>query len=146
VLVTETAGYRYVGYGWDTYESALWYLYPLPPLEAAVKATAVVVIVVSCRFKQVVPLQNSTVLWEHFNMAVMNQAIKIHHATIRSLLPVHRGYESATEGDSFILAFHSPRDALAFCIQAQTSLMDAVWPRDLLLGHEECQPVMLIPL
>lgn len=30
----------------------------------------------------------------------------------------HR-YESATEGDSFLLAFHCPEDALLFAMEAQ---------------------------
>lgn len=43
-------------------------------------------------------LQNSTKLWEELPGAVMDQAIKMHHATVRALLSTHNGYESATEG------------------------------------------------
>ncbi len=42
----------------------------------------------------------------------MNRALELHHRLVRSLLDGHAGYESATEGDSFILAFHTPLDAV----------------------------------
>ncbi len=35
----------------------------------------------------------------------------------------HFRYESAWEGDSFAIAFHSPRDALSFSLEAQTQLL-----------------------
>lgn len=38
---------------------------------------------------------------------------------LRKLLLKHSGYESATEGDSFLLAFHCPEDALLFAMEAQ---------------------------
>ncbi len=44
----------------------------------------------------------------------MNTALELHHTLVRKLLHRHGGYESATEGDSFIAAFHTPWDALAF--------------------------------
>ncbi len=44
---------------------------------------------------------------------------------------VHR-YESATEGDSFILAFRDPWDALRFALAAQDALLAAPWPQQLL--------------
>jgi hypothetical protein len=46
----------------------------------------------------------------------MNTALELHHGLIRKLLHTrpHMGYESATEGDSFILSFHTPQAALAF--------------------------------
>ena len=42
-------------------------------------------------------LQSSTTLWEQLSADVMNQSIKLHHATIRRVLLAHNGYESATE-------------------------------------------------
>ena len=44
--------------------------------------------------------------------SVMNEALVQHGACLRALLAKHRGYESATEGDSFIIAFSSPVDGL----------------------------------
>lgn len=36
----------------------------------------------------------------------------LHHQVVRRLLLQHAGYESATEGDSFILAFHNATQAV----------------------------------
>ncbi|KXZ56438.1 hypothetical protein GPECTOR_1g392 [Gonium pectorale] len=55
-----------------------------------------------------VDVQNSTKLWEELSVATMDLALKIHHATIRRVMSAHDGYESATEGDSFIIAFATP--------------------------------------
>jgi hypothetical protein len=49
----------------------------------------------------------------------MDAAVKKHHQIIRKQLQKHNGYESATEGDSFILAFHSPVDAVCFSLRVQ---------------------------
>jgi hypothetical protein len=43
----------------------------------------------------------------------MSQALKLHNTVLRALIREHRGYESATEGDSFIIAFPTPAQALA---------------------------------
>jgi hypothetical protein len=74
-------------------------------------------------------------------MALMEEVLRVHHTTLRSLLDKHNGYESATEGDSFILAFHSPSDALAYAIEAQQCLLAAAWPHDLLTDFEEARAV-----
>ena len=42
------------------------------------------------------------------------------------------GYEVATEGDAFILAFHEPVDAVAWCLCTQHALLAAQWPETLL--------------
>ncbi len=44
----------------------------------------------------------------------MNAALAMHHAAVRKLLDKCGGYESSTEGDGFITAFHTPTDALTF--------------------------------
>ena len=41
--------------------------------------------------------------WETIDSEVMNRSLGIHHSTIRKLLRIYKGYEQATEGDSFIL-------------------------------------------
>ena len=37
-------------------------------------------------------------------------------------------YEIATEGDSFQLAFHTPADAVGWCLDVQSLLLTAAWP------------------
>jgi class 3 adenylate cyclase len=86
-------------------------------------------------------LQNSTVMWEKLPMALMEEVLRVHHVTLRSLLDKHNGYESATEGDSFILAFHSPSDALAYSIEAQQALLLAPWPQEFLDTFHEAGAV-----
>ncbi len=51
---------------------------------------------------------------------VMNGVMDLHHKLMRKLLVQHGGYESDTEGDSFIVAFATPWDALAFAQVRQT--------------------------
>ncbi|KAG2446180.1 hypothetical protein HXX76_000773 [Chlamydomonas incerta] len=77
-------------------------------------------------------IQNSTRLWEELSVATMDAALKTHHATFRKLMPLHDGYESATEGDSFIIAFPSPASALAFATACQLALLQQDWPVELL--------------
>lgn len=47
-----------------------------------------------------------------------------------------RGYESATEGDAFIIAFHSAQEAAHFACHVQVALQAAQWPQEL-LEHEQ---------
>ncbi len=93
----------------------------------------------------------------------MNAVMDLHHKLVRKLLDQHGGYESDTEGDSFIVAFASPWGALAFaevralpctclclfkaslqpripvlCIvlqDLQRSLMKLPWPTELLQSN-----------
>ncbi len=44
----------------------------------------------------------------------------------------HRRYESVWEGDSFIIAFHTPSQALRFCMDVQQELLSLPWPTELL--------------
>jgi class 3 adenylate cyclase len=87
-------------------------------------------------------VQDSTVLWECFSTAAMEAALALHHTMIRQLLVKHGGYESATEGDSFILAFHSAKDAVLFSMELQQALLAAAWPAEL-LSHPTCQPLLV---
>ncbi|MEW5301527.1 MAG: hypothetical protein WDW36_004384 [Sanguina aurantia] len=88
----------------------------------------------------VTDIQDSTALWESLAAEVMDRAIKEHHDCMRRLLLKHSGYESATEGDSFIMAFHLPKDALLFAMDGQVSLLTADWPFEL-LQTQVCKPV-----
>eukprot|EP00198_Chlamydomonas_reinhardtii_P000604 XP_001689939.1 predicted protein [Chlamydomonas reinhardtii] len=89
-------------------------------------------------------IQNSTVLWETLPPDVMDAAIRCHHDVLRGLLQPHGGYESATEGDAFILAFHTAEDAAAYAVAAQVMLMEAAWPEEM-LTHPDCEVVWVSP-
>eukprot|EP00955_Chlamydomonas_euryale_P003452 37288-Chlamydomonas_euryale.AAC.1 len=62
----------------------------------------------------------------------MNAALDQHNALLRRLIDAHGGYESRTEGDSFVAAFHTPHSALAFALAAQAQLLTLPWPSALL--------------
>ncbi|KAG2501549.1 hypothetical protein HYH03_000056 [Edaphochlamys debaryana] len=91
----------------------------------------------------VTDIQDSTALWETLPSAVMDRAIKEHHSCLRRLLLKHNGYESATEGDSFLLAFHCPEDALLFAMEAQVALLECAWPMEL-LDCDVCRPAYVV--
>lgn len=76
-------------------------------------------------------VEGSTELWE-WNTEVMAQSIDIHDRVMRSQLSKHCGYEITTEGDAFLVAFHEPLDALAWCISLQYTLLGANWPPELI--------------
>ncbi|PNH00256.1 Adenylate cyclase, partial [Tetrabaena socialis] len=84
-------------------------------------------------------IEGSTQLWEELPAVVMGYALRLHHSCIRRILVRHRGYESATEGDSFVLAFFGPDAALAFAMEAQQELLGQDWPAQL-LATEACAP------
>ncbi len=63
---------------------------------------------------------------ESLAQEVMDVALGLHHALARQLLAKHGGFESATEGDSFILAFHTPADALGFAQVGEQHRADSV--------------------
>ncbi|GFH25639.1 guanylate cyclase domain-containing protein, partial [Haematococcus lacustris] len=62
-------------------------------------------------------VQDSTTLYECLPVEVMDACMRIAERIIRDLLAAHQGYESATEGDAFLCAFHSPLDAVLFCLK-----------------------------
>lgn len=39
---------------------------------------------------------------------------------------------TTTQGDSFLIAFHTPKDALGYCLAVQSDLLQAPWPEELL--------------
>ncbi|EFJ41699.1 hypothetical protein VOLCADRAFT_98288 [Volvox carteri f. nagariensis] len=87
----------------------------------------------------VTDIVDSTRLWETVSPAAMTRAVQLHHETLRSLLQLHNGYESATEGDAFILSFYSAADAVAFALRAQAALLYQPWPEEL-FQHAPCKP------
>ncbi|KAG2486636.1 hypothetical protein HYH03_014692 [Edaphochlamys debaryana] len=88
----------------------------------------------------VTDIQDSTRLWETLPAAVMDASVQLHHVCIRRCATSCGGYESATEGDSFILAFHSAQAAMLFCLAAQEELPGMDWP-EALLQIDICRPV-----
>jgi class 3 adenylate cyclase len=76
-------------------------------------------------------------LWE-FNPNAMRDATLQHNELLRSLLAQHRGYEVIFAKDrntgegSFCIAFHTPSDALEWCMAVQQGLLHVDWPADLL--------------
>lgn len=59
-------------------------------------------------------VQCSTALWDKYADA-MALAMQDHHRILRARLAQFNGFELATEGDSFHIAFHRPEDALLWC-------------------------------
>ncbi|DBA91536.1 TPA: hypothetical protein ACH3X1_003159 [Trebouxia sp. C0004] len=81
-------------------------------------------------------VQGSSRLWE-WNQVVMTSALAMHDHLLRQLLYQHCGYEVATEGDAFTMAFHDPIDAIAWALNVQHRLLLLPWPAEL-LDHPEC--------
>lgn len=50
------------------------------------------------------------------------QAIDQHDRIMRDYLSLFCGYEVTTEGDAFLVAFHEPGDAIAYCLTVQIAL------------------------
>lgn len=51
---------------------------------------------------------------------------------LREGIGVHGGYEINTEGDAFHIAFPRVAEAILFCLDAQYTLLDVKWPKELL--------------
>ncbi|KAL6750703.1 nucleotide cyclase [Haematococcus lacustris] len=92
----------------------------------------------------VTDIQDSTTLWETLSQDSMNEAVELHHSLARKLLAGHSGYESATEGDAFIMAFHTASDALHWARDFQEGLLHLAWPEQL-LQLEAGAPVWAVP-
>ncbi|KAG1668893.1 hypothetical protein FOA52_016062 [Chlamydomonas sp. UWO 241] len=90
----------------------------------------------------VTDIMDSTALWEMLDASGMSRAVATHHSIVRKALARFHGYEQATEGDSFLLAFHTPCDALRFAVQLQAGLLSADWEPEL-LAHPSCAPVAM---
>ncbi|KAG2496412.1 hypothetical protein HYH03_005638 [Edaphochlamys debaryana] len=90
-------------------------------------------------------VQDSTSLWEQLPTHVMDASLSLHNGAFRQLLPRFGGYECHTEGDSFVLAFHSAVEAAAFALELQVVLLDLSWPQAL-LDHELAGVVLQAPL
>nr|CCA22979.1 conserved hypothetical protein [Albugo laibachii Nc14] len=76
-------------------------------------------------------IESSSRLWAIENGEIMQEATRIHDAIMRNLLPRFCGYEIATRGDAFQLAFQSIKNAVEYCLTVQLELLHAVWPQAL---------------
>eukprot|EP00198_Chlamydomonas_reinhardtii_P003875 XP_001693211.1 predicted protein [Chlamydomonas reinhardtii] len=88
----------------------------------------------------VTDIEGSTSLWEALPEEVMDRALRVHHITVRTVGRKYSAYESATEGDSFILAFACTANAAQFALELQRTLLMACWPEEL-LEVPGCAPV-----
>ena len=84
------------------------------------------------------------IIRETLPTTVMEASVHLNETCLRSLTAKHHGYESATEGDSFIIAFHNVESAVRFCLEAQESLLDLPWP-EALLQTPGCKEVWVAP-
>jgi len=71
-------------------------------------------------------IQASTTLWAR-SPQQMVAALDTHHELIRGVLPATRGYEVKTIGDSFMVAFADPKNAVDFALAVQAVLFDHEW-------------------
>eukprot|EP01059_Diplonema_ambulator_P033697 TRINITY_DN7177_c1_g1_i1.p1 TRINITY_DN7177_c1_g1~~TRINITY_DN7177_c1_g1_i1.p1 ORF type:complete len:1065 (+),score=311.07 TRINITY_DN7177_c1_g1_i1:439-3195(+) len=76
----------------------------------------------------------STELWER-SASGMNTALEMHNDIIREALRVNQGYEVKTIGDSFMVSFTTPLEAISFCLQVLSEMASQDWPADLLLEN-----------
>eukprot|EP01062_Namystynia_karyoxenos_P062646 TRINITY_DN55524_c0_g1_i1.p1 TRINITY_DN55524_c0_g1~~TRINITY_DN55524_c0_g1_i1.p1 ORF type:complete len:1216 (+),score=223.01 TRINITY_DN55524_c0_g1_i1:71-3718(+) len=75
----------------------------------------------------------STALWEA-SPESMETALVEHNKVIRAATRMHDGYEVKTIGDSFMLVFQDPVQAVLCALQIQTDLLDVQWPQDPVLA------------
>jgi class 3 adenylate cyclase len=59
------------------------------------------------------------------NAPLMTRALGLHNVVLRRAAAAQAGHVVEQEGDSWCIAFHSPMDAVAFCLQARASCRPA---------------------
>ena len=79
----------------------------------------------------VTDVQASTQLWQKASVH-MNRALAIHDKIMRAAIHQTFGYEVLTEGDSFVIAFHSAGDALKFAMLVQERMQNYAWDSPLI--------------
>ena len=81
-------------------------------------------------------VQGANRLWIK-HPSVMARALNTHHAFLRTVLPTYGGYEIRVDGDSFLVAFASPVQALRCVFFLQTELMKRDWPREIVEAEDD---------
>ncbi|KAF8059749.1 CSN6 [Scenedesmus sp. PABB004] len=61
------------------------------------------------------------------NAPLATKALGIHNAVLRRAAAAHAGHVVEQEGDSWTVAFHTPLEAAAFCLQSQQALVRVNW-------------------
>jgi class 3 adenylate cyclase len=84
-------------------------------------------------------IQSSTELWDTME-EVFRACLQMHDAKQRELIGRCAGYEVKTEGDAFLVSFHSAEDAVHFALLLQLEMMSIEWPEEL-FSHPACAPV-----
>eukprot|EP01062_Namystynia_karyoxenos_P053603 TRINITY_DN43499_c1_g1_i1.p1 TRINITY_DN43499_c1_g1~~TRINITY_DN43499_c1_g1_i1.p1 ORF type:complete len:1314 (+),score=387.41 TRINITY_DN43499_c1_g1_i1:76-3942(+) len=69
----------------------------------------------------------STKLWEA-DAEAMAEALESHNGVIRAQINTYSGYEVKTIGDSFMVSFKDPADAVLCAIAVQEGLLGVQWP------------------
>jgi class 3 adenylate cyclase len=87
-------------------------------------------------------VQGSTSQWEQ-HPTVMAGAIILHNKVIRDLLCQYGGYEVKTHGDSFMVAFQRPDNAVRWCLAVQNALFNAPWDEHLMEHPDSAQAYSL---
>ncbi|KAL0491910.1 hypothetical protein AKO1_010070 [Acrasis kona] len=84
-------------------------------------------------------VQNSTLLWQQYPEE-MKIALKVHNDIVRKSIRTYTGYEVKTQGDSFMVCFSNPFDAMDWAIDVQRKLLDCKdWPYELILSSYDCR-------
>mmetsp|Transcript_30938 Transcript_30938/g.49762 ORF Transcript_30938/g.49762 Transcript_30938/m.49762 type:complete len:843 (-) Transcript_30938:1-2529(-) len=76
-------------------------------------------------------VQGVSDLWNAVDNAAMGVAIELHDRLLREMLRKFRGYEVKTEGTTFMVAFFTAWEALAWCLAVQEALVTVNWPAEL---------------
>lgn len=76
-------------------------------------------------------VQDSTVLWDEDAEAMAN-ALGAHNDLMRMQILNMGGYEVKTEGDAFMVAFHTAAQAVKWCLTVQEALVNLQWPQEIL--------------
>lgn len=92
-------------------------------------------------------VEGSGLLWDRAP-AAMRLALAVHDAALRGALATFRGYEVKTEGDAFMCAFPTAREAIGWALAVQDALDRAPWPEGAALrvrigvhvGETWCRP------
>ncbi|KAL9647749.1 hypothetical protein ABK040_015237 [Willaertia magna] len=75
-------------------------------------------------------IQNSTKLWNGLGKK-MEKILQVHNEIIRKNIEIYHGYEVKTQGDSFMVAFANPLQALLCATKIQKDLLLGDWSEEL---------------
>eukprot|EP00817_Percolomonadidae_sp_ATCC50343_P004935 CAMPEP_0117432018 /NCGR_PEP_ID=MMETSP0758-20121206/11555_1 /TAXON_ID=63605 /ORGANISM="Percolomonas cosmopolitus, Strain AE-1 (ATCC 50343)" /LENGTH=188 /DNA_ID=CAMNT_0005221613 /DNA_START=158 /DNA_END=721 /DNA_ORIENTATION=- len=79
-------------------------------------------------------------LWDA-EPTIMKEVLSIHDRVMRKYIKKYKGYEVKTVGDSFMIAFGHPVQAIKWASETLVLLREANWPTDI-LRNESCETVV----